>query len=319
MNVTSFNKERSRSSRDLPIYLICLISKSPIARWAPVPLRLIVGYGFMEHGFAKLARGLDAFPAILQALGVPAPHLMGWLTILVEIVGGLAVLLGALVPLASIPMAAVLLVAMITVHLPYGFSSIKLQAVTAAGAQFGPPGIETDLLYLACLATLVLGGSGPLAIDVLLAKRREVARPSPRNGAIYRRLESGRNCSHTATWPFLWPVPARRAERPAGRGGDGLFFSLVCAQMQGRYQQGLVPHITSLRSRSPRCFPDIHSRPARRPDGRGASGNGSPRADTTPRNHPRAEGRTRSPRARICERVRYGTGTVLRRSRCLLA
>jgi putative oxidoreductase len=192
MNVTSFNKERSRSSRDLPIYLICLISKSPIARWAPVPLRLIVGYGFMEHGFAKLARGLDAFPAILQALGVPAPHLMGWLTILVEIVGGLAVLLGALVPLASIPMAAVLLVAMITVHLPYGFSSIKLQAVTAAGAQFGPPGIETDLLYLACLATLVLAGSGPLAIDALLAKRSGVARPSSGNGAIHRRPEGGR-------------------------------------------------------------------------------------------------------------------------------
>jgi putative oxidoreductase len=154
-----------------------LISRSPIARWAPIPLRLIVGYGFMEHGFAKLARGLDAFPAILQALGVPAPHLMGWLTIFVEIVGGLAVLLGALVPLASIPMAAVLLVATITVHLPYGFSSIKLQAVTAAGAQFGPPGFETDLLYLACLAALVLGGSGPLAIDSLLAKRREIGRP----------------------------------------------------------------------------------------------------------------------------------------------
>jgi DoxX len=75
--------------------LIALISRSAIARWAPIPLRLIVGYGFMEHGFAKLARGLDAFPAILQALGVPAPHLMGWLTILVEIVGGLAVLLRA--------------------------------------------------------------------------------------------------------------------------------------------------------------------------------------------------------------------------------
>jgi hypothetical protein len=88
---------------DLPIDLI---SRSPIARWAPIPLRLIVGYGFMEHGFAKLARGPDAFPLILQALGVPAPHLMGWLTILVEIFGGLAVLLGALVPLASIPMAA---------------------------------------------------------------------------------------------------------------------------------------------------------------------------------------------------------------------
>jgi len=92
------------------------------------------------------------------------------------------VLLGALVPLASIPMAAVLLVATITVHLPYGFSSIKLLAVTAAGAQFGPPGFETDLLYLASLATLVLGGSGPLAIDSLMAKRRETTRPSMQTG-----------------------------------------------------------------------------------------------------------------------------------------
>jgi len=175
MKPTSFVRRRSPIWRDL---LIDLISRSPIARWAPVPLRLIVGYGFMEHGFAKLARGFDAFPMILQAIGVPAPHLMGWLTILVEIFGGLAVLLGALVPLASIPMAAVLLVAMFTVHLPYGFSSIKLQAVTAAGAQFGPPGYETDLLYLACLAALVLGGSGPLAIDSLLVKHRETTRPS---------------------------------------------------------------------------------------------------------------------------------------------
>jgi putative oxidoreductase len=139
MKIVSYISRPSLIWRDL---LVDLISRSPIARWAPVPLRLIVGYGFMEHGFAKLARGLDAFPAILQALGVPAPHLMAWLTILVEIFGGLAVLLGALVPLASIPMAAVLLVAIFTVHLPYGFSSIKLQAVTTAGAQFGPPGLK---------------------------------------------------------------------------------------------------------------------------------------------------------------------------------
>ena len=63
---------------------------------------------------------------------------------------------------------------MFTVHLPYGFSSIKLNAVTAAGAQFGPPGYEVNLLYLACLAALVLGGPGPLAIDNLIRKRRKV-------------------------------------------------------------------------------------------------------------------------------------------------
>jgi len=128
-------------------------------------LRLIVGYGFMEHGFAKLARGSDAFAGILHAMGVPAPHLMAQATVWIEVLGGLAVLLGAFIALASIPMAAVLLVAMFTVHLPYGFSSIKLKAVTAAGAQFGPPGYETDLLYLACLTALVLCGPGPWSIN----------------------------------------------------------------------------------------------------------------------------------------------------------
>ena len=141
------------------------------ARWAPIPLRLIVGYGFMEHGYAKLARGPQDFAHILHALGMPAPDLLAWATILVELLGGAAVLAGALVPLAAVPMIVVLLVAIVTVHLPNGFSSIKLQSVTATGAHFGQPGYETDLLYLAAIATLVLGGSGPFSVDQMLARR----------------------------------------------------------------------------------------------------------------------------------------------------
>jgi putative oxidoreductase len=135
--------------------------------WAAIPLRLIVGYGFMAHGYAKIVHGPENFVGILHAIGVPVPALMAWATIL------LAVLAGAFVPLVAVPMAAVLLVATFTVHLPNGFSSIKLLAVTAAGARFGQPGYETDLLYLACLAALVLGGSGPLAIDDGIRKRRK--------------------------------------------------------------------------------------------------------------------------------------------------
>ena len=149
-----------------------LPGRFPTARWAPIPLRLIVGLGFMQHGFAKLSKGSDAFAAILQALAVPAPHFMAWVNILTELLGGLAILLGAFVPLVSLPMAALLLVAIFTVHLPYGFSSIKLMAVTPAGAQFGPPGYECNLLYLACLVALVLGGPGPLSIDGLLRNKR---------------------------------------------------------------------------------------------------------------------------------------------------
>ena len=170
------------------------IDRFPIARWAPIPLRVIVGYGFMEHGFAKLAKGPDAFANILQAIGVPGPHFMAWSTILVEIFGGLAVILGAFVTLASLPMAAVLLVAMFTVQLPYGFSSIKLIAVTATGAHFGPPGYEVNLLYLACLSALVLGGSGPLAIDGLITKQRKVGHHRPRQNSLSGHIEqSGTN------------------------------------------------------------------------------------------------------------------------------
>jgi putative oxidoreductase len=172
MNELSQSLEREGSSRfGFLRSSLASVTRPSVAVWAPIPLRLIVGYGFMEHGFAKLSRGPDAFAVILHTIGVPAPHLMAWLTILTELIGGLAVLLGAFVPFVSLPMAAVLLVAMVTVHLPYGFSSIKLLSVTSGRAQFGPPGYELDLLYLACLAALVFGGSGPLAIDSYLGKK----------------------------------------------------------------------------------------------------------------------------------------------------
>lgn len=147
------------------------MQRSDLARWAVLPMRLVVGYGFMEHGFAKLTRGPDAFAGILQQMGVPLPHVAAWLTIGTELVGGLALLLGAFVVWASIPTALVLLVAMITVHLPYGFSSVKLLSVSASGAQFGPVGFELDLLYLAALLVLALQGPGPLSIDNLRRPR----------------------------------------------------------------------------------------------------------------------------------------------------
>jgi putative oxidoreductase len=162
--------------RRAPEEALSIGNRFSFARWAPIPVRLIVGYGFMEHGFAKLNKGPDAFAGILHAIGVPDPHLMAWLTILIEIFGGLAVILGAFLTLASLPMIAVLFVAMITVHLPYGFSSIKIMSVTNGRAQFGPPGYECDLLYIACIAALVLGGSGPFSIDGYIKNRKNSGR-----------------------------------------------------------------------------------------------------------------------------------------------
>ncbi|UVT20125.1 MAG: DoxX family protein [Nitrospira sp.] len=141
--------------------------------WTPLLLRVIVGYGFMAHGYAKLSRGPEQFISIVTAIGIPMPHLMGWATIIVQLLGGLCVLLGAWVILWSIPMAAILIVAAVTVHWPNGFSSIKLQSVIDGRAQFGQPGYETDLLYLICIAVLVAGGAGPYAVDNMIARKMD--------------------------------------------------------------------------------------------------------------------------------------------------
>ena len=117
--------------------------------YAALPLRAIVGGGFIQHGWAKIVKGPDAFAAILQALHVPFPHLSAYLTISVELLGGAALLFGAFIAWASVPAIVVLLTAMFTVHLPYGFSSIKIKAIVDGRAQFGPPGYECDLLYIA--------------------------------------------------------------------------------------------------------------------------------------------------------------------------
>src|SRR5215813_1087541 len=136
-----------------------------LAPYAAIPLRLIVGYGFLAHGLAKWSKGPEVFAGILHATGVPLPHLMAWATIATEIVVGIALLVGAFVPLVSIPAIILLAVAIFTVHLPYGFSSIKLISVNNGRAQFGPPGYECDLLYIACIVALALIGPTPWSVD----------------------------------------------------------------------------------------------------------------------------------------------------------
>lgn len=159
-------------------------SSETLREWAPLPIRLIVGYGFMAHGFAKLTRGPDTFAVVLHTLGVPMPILGAWVTTLVEIFGGAAVFTGLLIPIASVPMAVVLLTALFTIHLPYGFFSVKLAEVTESGTKFGPVGYEILLLYLGGLFTLSLGGAGRLSLERWLEtlRSRNVQPSMPPNG-----------------------------------------------------------------------------------------------------------------------------------------
>src|SRR5262249_52312803 len=149
-----------------------LPNETPWQRWAPLPLRLVIGYGFIAHGWAKLSRGPAGFARLLDQIGAPLPEATAWVSTLIEVLGGLAVLAGALGAVVSVPLIVMMLVAMFTVHLRYGFSAINTIGLTADGPQFGPPGFEVNLLYIAGLLALILGGAGPLSTDRLLARRK---------------------------------------------------------------------------------------------------------------------------------------------------
>jgi len=142
-------------------------------RWIPVPLRIILGVGFMVHGWAKLSRGPAAFAELLKQAHVPLPFANAWLVTLLEIFGDLALLMGAFVAIVSVPLILSMLGAMFTVNIKYGFSAVNTIGLTAEGPKFGPPGYEINLLYIAGLVALILGGAGPLSIDALRSHRRQ--------------------------------------------------------------------------------------------------------------------------------------------------
>jgi len=134
-------------------------------RWAVLPLRLTVGFGFIAHGVAKWSRGPENFGKLLDQIGAPLPTATAWVVTLVEVFGGLAILVGAFVAIASIPLIVSMLVAMFAVQLRYGFSAVNTIGMTPSGPVFGPPGYEINLLYIAALLAVALAGPGTWSVD----------------------------------------------------------------------------------------------------------------------------------------------------------
>jgi putative oxidoreductase len=139
--------------------------------WALVLLRVVVGVGFVVHGYAKLSRGPAGFAKLLGHIGVPFPLPTAWAVTGVELLGGLALIAGLAVALVSVPLIASMLVAMIQVQARYGFSSVNTIGLTADGPVFGPPGYEINLLYVAALVAIAILGPGPLSMARWMSDR----------------------------------------------------------------------------------------------------------------------------------------------------
>lgn len=111
---------------------------------------------FGGYGFA----GTMGF--MTQQLGIPAP--LALLAILTEVVGALALVVGLGSRLAAFAVAAVMVVATLTVHVGNGFF------MNWSGAQAGE-GFEYHLLALALAAVVLVKGGGRASVDARLTAR----------------------------------------------------------------------------------------------------------------------------------------------------
>jgi putative oxidoreductase len=170
--------------------------------WAPLPLRLMLGVGFFYHGWQKVfsAGGHRLFAGMLGSLGLPVPALTAWLVAWAEILGGLALIAGLFLGVVSAVLIVDMLVAMFTVHLPNGFNFVNITGMGKQGPVFGMPGAEVNLLYIAGLLALAIGGAGAWSArrEAKSAPPRRIYEPADRP-IVRQRWSSGENNRRQAT------------------------------------------------------------------------------------------------------------------------
>jgi putative oxidoreductase len=126
--------------------------------YAPLVLRVVVGIVFALHGWQKLTVfGAQGVSGMLSWAG-PLAGLMAWVLILVELLGGIALILGAFTRLSSLLLAIVMIVAILTVKLG------GLEAPLPLGL-IGKGGFELELTLLSAVIALALLGGGKWAVD----------------------------------------------------------------------------------------------------------------------------------------------------------
>ena len=153
------------------------LNLSPLARLAglaPLAVRLIVGSIMFAHGLQKLQGGPGNFAQGLAGMGVPLPVLMAYVVTLVEVVGGLLLIVGLLSRLSALLLTINLTIAVLLVKTGVGFLS----------PQGGGVGAEFDLALIAGLLVILFAGPGRLSVDHALGLEPDVVAedPSSRRG-----------------------------------------------------------------------------------------------------------------------------------------
>lgn len=127
--------------------------------WGLLPVRIVVGIVFIAHGWLKLSSfGIGGTTKFMGGLGIPVPNIVAVCVITLELVGGLALILGG----ATRVFAALLACDMVG----------AIYFAKRHAGLYGPNGWELELTLCAACLTLALVGAGGASIDAAWRGRR---------------------------------------------------------------------------------------------------------------------------------------------------
>jgi len=123
-------------------------------------LRIATGAVFIAHGAQKVfVYGFAGTSASFSDMGVPVAEIAGPLVGLIELIGGILLVLGLGTRVVAVALLVDMLVASILVHLPFGIFAAE-------------GGYELTLVLAASAAAFVIAGAGRLSVDAALIRRR---------------------------------------------------------------------------------------------------------------------------------------------------
>ena len=125
-----------------------------LAWLGPLAVRLTLGIVFATSGWGKL-HALANVTQYFASLGIPAPHAQALLVSLVELGGGIMLVLGFGTRLAALLLAGVMVVAIWTAKLPEVHGVVDLAGTV-------------EVAYLVTLVWLLVSGGGAASIDRVL-------------------------------------------------------------------------------------------------------------------------------------------------------
>ena len=135
------------------------------ARYGLAILRVVLGIAMIVHGWSKLSGGVDNVAGFFGGvLGIPAPGLMAWVVTIVELVGGILLVVGFLSQIARILIALDMLGAILFAYLLRG-----APVIAENGQQIS---WEKEAVFAAAALCIALAGPGAWSVDDVVAENR---------------------------------------------------------------------------------------------------------------------------------------------------